>query len=116
MLQAEKTYADDAQEMSLSELAIAGVGSSYLLTQLLCEEFKVQPDFALGYSKGEASMWASLNVWKNPHALIEMTQTSPIFTTAISGELTAVRQDWQLSSDESIQWNSFVVRSESTQL
>ncbi|MEZ8699592.1 PfaB family protein [Vibrio lentus] len=111
MLQAEKTYADDAQEMSLSELAIAGVGSSYLLTQLLCDEFKVQPDFALGYSKGEASMWASLNVWKNPHALIEMTQTSPIFTTAISGELTAVRQDWQLNGDESIQWNSFVVRS-----
>ncbi|CDT81890.1 PfaB, omega-3 polyunsaturated fatty acid synthase [Vibrio coralliirubri] len=112
MLQADKTYAKDSQEMSLSELAIAGVGSSYLLTQLLCDEFKVQPDFALGYSKGEASMWASLNVWKNPHALIEMTQTSPIFTTAISGELTAVRQDWQLNSDESIQWNSFVVRSD----
>ncbi len=112
MLQAKKTYADNSQEMSLSELAIAGVGSSYLLTQLLCEEFKVQPNFALGYSKGEASMWASLNVWKNPHALIEMTQTSPIFTTAISGELTAVRQDWQLNGDESIQWNSFVVRSD----
>ncbi|MFA0309991.1 omega-3 polyunsaturated fatty acid synthase PfaB [Vibrio splendidus] len=112
MLQAEKTYAEDSQEMSLSELAIAGVGSSYLLTQLLFDEFKVQPDFALGYSKGEASMWASLNVWKNPHALIEMTQTSPIFTTAISGELTAVRQDWQLDCDESIQWNSFVVRSD----
>ncbi|MCG9543220.1 PfaB family protein [Vibrio sp. Isolate33] len=112
MLQADKTYAEDSQEMSLSELAIAGVGSSYLLTQLLCDEFKVQPDFALGYSKGEASMWASLNVWKNPHALIEMTQTSPIFTTAISGELTAVRQDWQLNIDESIQWNSFVVRSD----
>ncbi|PTP39634.1 PfaB family protein [Vibrio splendidus] len=112
MLQAEKTYAEDSQEMSLSELAIAGVGSSYLLTQLLCDEFKVQPDFALGYSKGEASMWASLNVWKKPHALIEMTQTSPIFTTAISGELTAVRQDWQLNGDESIQWNSFVVRSD----
>ncbi|WP_261885424.1 PfaB family protein [Vibrio pomeroyi] len=112
MLQADKTYAEDSQEMSLSELAIAGVGSSYLLTQLLCDEFKVQPDFALGYSKGEASMWASLNVWKNPHALIEMTQTSPIFTTAISGELTAVRQDWKLNGDESIQWNSFVVRSD----
>ncbi|MCL9773980.1 PfaB family protein [Vibrio methylphosphonaticus] len=110
MLQARKTYAAEAQDMSLSELAIAGVGSSYLLTQLLCEEFQVIPDFALGYSKGEASMWASLGVWRNPHALIEMTQTSPIFTTAISGELTAVRQDWQLDSEEEIQWNSFVVR------
>lgn len=112
MLQAEKTYGADPAEMTLGELAIAGVGSSYLLTQVLCEEFAVKPDFALGYSKGEASMWASLGVWKNPHALIKMTQTSPIFTTAISGELTAVREAWQLDDNETITWNSFVVRSE----
>ncbi|MCW8345648.1 PfaB family protein [Vibrio sp. ZSDZ65] len=116
MLRAEKTYSDDAQEMSLSELAIAGVGSSYLLTQLLCDEFAVKPDFALGYSKGEASMWASLNVWKNPHALIEMTQTSPIFTTAISGKLTAVREDWNLTETDDIRWNSFVVRSDAASI
>lgn len=116
MLQAKKTYSDDAQEMSLSELAIAGVGSSYLLTQLLCDEFAVKPDFALGYSKGEASMWASLNVWKNPHALIEMTQTSPIFTTAISGKLTAVREDWNLTETDDIRWNSFVVRSDAASI
>ncbi|MGF1832958.1 PfaB family protein [Photobacterium sanguinicancri] len=123
MLQANKTYAashdngnnktdNQPQEMTLSELAIAGVGSSYILTQLLCESFSVKPDFALGYSKGEASMWASLGVWRNPHALIEMTQTSPIFTTAISGELTAVREVWQLGENEAITWNSFLVRSE----
>ncbi|MGF1734202.1 PfaB family protein [Photobacterium satsumensis] len=119
MLQADKTYStsnekagSSSQEMTLSELAIAGVGSSYILTQLLCDSFSVKPDFALGYSKGEASMWASLGVWRNPHALIEMTQTSPIFTTAISGELTAVREVWQLNQDEEITWNSFLVRSE----
>lgn len=110
VLQAEHIYGEDAASMSLSQLAIAGVGSSYLLTKLLCEEFKVQPNFALGYSKGEASMWASLGVWQDPHALIKATQTSPIFTTAISGELTAVREVWQLKDDEDIQWNSFVVR------
>ncbi len=60
MLQAEKTYGTDPAEMTLGELAIAGVGSSYLLTQVLCEEFAVKPDLALGYSKGEASMW---QVW-----------------------------------------------------
>jgi PfaB family protein len=113
MLQAEKTYGENPAEMTLGELAIAGVGSSYLLTQLLCEEFAVKPDFALGYSKGEASMWASLGVWKNPHALIELTQTSPIFTTAISGKLTAVREAWHLTDAEEITWNSFVVRCES---
>lgn len=111
-LQTDKIYSETPIEMSLSELAIAGVGTSYLLTQLLCDEFNIKPDFALGYSKGEASMWASLNVWKDPHALIEMTKTSPIFTSAISGELTAVRQAWNLSDDEEIIWNSFVVRSD----
>lgn len=116
MLQAEKTYGENPAEMTLGELAIAGVGSSYLLTQLLCEEFAVKPDFALGYSKGEASMWASLGVWKNPHALIELTQTSPIFTTAISGKLTAVREAWQLTDADEITWNSFVVRCDSTSI
>ncbi len=113
MLQADKTYptsADSKAEMSLGEMAIAGVGTSYLFTRLLCDEFKVTPNYALGYSKGEASMWASLGVWQNPHALIEQTKTSPIFTSAISGELTAVRQEWQLEQGESIKWNSFVVR------
>lgn len=110
MLQAHKTYGASAEEMSLSELAIAGVGSSYLLTKLLTQEFKVHPSFALGYSMGEAAMWASLDVWQAPHALIEATQTSPIFTTAISGELSAVRHAWQLKADEQIVWNSFVVR------
>ncbi len=116
MLQAEKTYGENPAEMTLGELAIAGVGSSYLLTQLLCEEFAVKPDFALGYSKGEASMWASLGVWKNPHALIELTQTSPIFTTAISGKLTAVREAWQLTDADEITWNSFVVRCDSASI
>ncbi|WP_162618083.1 eicosapentaenoate synthase subunit PfaB [Shewanella halifaxensis] len=116
MLQAEHIYHLDAKHaanMSLGDLAIAGVGSSYLLTQLLTDEFNVKPNFALGYSMGEASMWASLGVWQNPHALISKTQTDPLFTSAISGKLTAVRQAWQLDdADAEIQWNSFVVRSD----
>ncbi|QQX82590.1 PfaB family protein [Shewanella sp. KX20019] len=118
MLQAEQIYHLDpkrAAAMDLGDLAIAGVGSSYILTQLLTDEFKVSPDFALGYSMGEASMWASLGVWKNPHDLISKTQTDPLFTSAISGKLTAVRQAWQLSNNEpDIVWNSFVVRSPAT--
>ncbi|MGS0675060.1 PfaB family protein [Shewanella sp. 125m-1] len=116
MLQADSIYHLDpnvAPAMELGSLAIAGVGSSYLLTQLLVDEFKVQPNFALGYSMGEASMWASLGVWTKPHELISKTQTDPLFTSAISGELTAVRRAWQLKEqDADIVWNSFVVRSE----
>ena len=115
MLQADAIYHTDsktAAAMPLGNLAIAGVGASYLLTQLLVDEFQITPNFALGYSMGEASMWASLGVWENPHALIEKTQTDPLFTSAISGKLSAVRQAWQLSDDEHIDWNSFVVRCE----
>ncbi|WP_051484682.1 PfaB family protein [Shewanella waksmanii] len=114
MLQADAIYDLDpktAANMALGDLAIAGVGSSYMLTQLLTQAFKIKPNFALGYSMGEASMWASLGVWQNPHALIAKTQTDPLFTSAISGDLTAVRAAWQLqNSDEAIDWNSFVVR------
>ncbi|ABE55907.1 omega-3 polyunsaturated fatty acid synthase PfaB [Shewanella denitrificans OS217] len=100
--------------MSLSQLAIAGVGASYLLTKLLDKEFNIKPKLALGYSMGEASMWASLNVWQQPHSLIEATQSSTIFTQDISGALNCVRKDWQLThtdgqADE-IVWNSFVTR------
>ena len=116
MLQADAIYNVDAKippAMPLGDLAIAGVGSSYLLTQLLLNEFNITPNFALGYSMGEASMWASLGVWSNPHTLIEKTQHDPLFTRAISGPLTAVRKAWQLShTDADILWNSFVVRAE----
>ncbi|GIU37407.1 PfaB family protein [Shewanella schlegeliana] len=115
MFQAEAIYNLDPKvtpAMPLGDLAIAGVGSSYLLTQLLVKEFGITPNFALGYSMGEASMWASLGVWKDPHALIEKTKTDPLFTRAISGKLTAVRRAWQLNeADAEIVWNSFVVRS-----
>ncbi|QFU23715.1 PfaB family protein [Shewanella eurypsychrophilus] len=115
MFQADAIYHLDPKvtpAMQLGDLAIAGVGSSYLLTQLLVKQFKITPNFALGYSMGEASMWASLGVWNAPHALIEKTKTDPLFTSAISGKLTAVRKAWQLTnSDADIVWNSFVVRS-----
>jgi PfaB family protein len=111
MLQADSIYqADKTAEMSLGDMAIAGVGSSYLLTKLLCQVFAIKPDFAMGYSMGEAAMWASLNVWQQPETMIEQTKTNRIFTTDISGPLNCVRQLWQLSDDEQIVWNSFVVR------
>lgn len=114
MLQADGIYHQDKQytaQMPLCDLAIAGVGASYLLTQLLQEEFAIQPRFALGYSMGEAAMWASLGVWLQPQQLIAKTQNDPLFTSVISGELTAVRQAWELDNKEAIHWNSFVVRS-----
>lgn len=119
MLQSPQIYAVDsktAANMNLSQQAISGVGASYLFTKLLTQVFNIQPKIALGYSMGEAAMWASLDVWQTPHALINATENSDIFNHTISGELTAVRQAWRLESNESIVWNSFVVRSGSNEI
>ncbi|WP_282109920.1 PfaB family protein [Shewanella algicola] len=113
MLQTQAIYATaekNNNHMSLSELAIAGVGASYMLSNILQDEFEITPAFALGYSMGEAAMWASLGVWQAPHQLIDSTQNSSIFNQDISGELRCVRQAWQLANDEPIVWNSFVTR------
>nr|WP_283104342.1 PfaB family protein [Shewanella inventionis] len=113
MLQSQAIYATkekNSNHMSLSELAIAGVGASYMLSKILQDEFAITPRFALGYSMGEAAMWASLGVWQTPQKLIEATQNSSIFNQDISGELRCVRQAWQLANDEPIVWNSFVTR------
>ncbi|RBP83033.1 PfaB family protein [Shewanella putrefaciens] len=119
MLQSPLIYAADvkaAAGMSLSQQAISGVGASYLFTKLLTQVFNIKPKMALGYSMGEAAMWASLDVWQTPHAMINATENSDIFNHAISGELTAVRRAWQLADDEAIVWNSFVVRSGSHEI
>ena len=119
MLQSPQIYAADvktAASMSLSQQAISGVGASYLFTKLLTQVFNIKPKMALGYSMGEAAMWASLDVWQTPHAMINATENSDIFNHAISGELTAVRRAWQLKDNESIVWNSFVVRADSKEI
>ena len=123
MLQADKIYSayqsttNDKEakrtlpkldDISLAELAIAGVGTSYLFTQLLCRSFKLTPRFTLGYSMGEAAMWASLGIWQTPHQLIDKTLNTPLFTSMVSGTLSTVKQAWQQT--EPIHWNSFLVR------
>lgn len=119
MLQSPQIYAENiktAAGMNLSQQAISGVGASYLFTKLLTQVFNIKPKMALGYSMGEAAMWASLDVWQTPHAMINATENSDIFNHAISGELTAVRRAWQLADDEAIAWNSFVVRADSHEI
>lgn len=86
----------DEKGMTLAEQAIAGVGSSYLLTQLLTQEFQIHPQFAMGYSMGEVSMWACLGVWENPYDMVEDTFSTALFSSMISGNLHAVREAWGL--------------------
>ncbi|NKF51086.1 PfaB family protein [Shewanella sp. WXL01] len=105
-----KDKAIDVSQMALKELAIAGGGASFMLTRLLQRVFNITPNYAMGYSMGEAAMWASLGVWHKPHSLVAATDNSSIFNHDISGELNCVRQTWQLGAHDTINWNSFVVR------
>ncbi|WP_335912414.1 MULTISPECIES: PfaB family protein [Shewanella] len=99
-----------APTMTLAEQAVSGVGASVLLTQILRRELKLRPAFAIGYSMGEAAMFAANGVWDKPFALVKPTLESRIFSEQISGALTAVRQEWQLDARDAIYWNSFLLR------
>lgn len=106
----EEATPSPAPTMTLAEQAVAGVGASVLLTQILRREFKLRPAFAIGYSMGEAAMFAANGVWDKPFALVKPTLESRIFSEQISGALTAVRQEWQLDARDAIGWNSFLLR------
>ncbi len=106
----EEATPSPAPTMTLAEQAVAGVGASVLLTQILRREFKLRPAFAIGYSMGEAAMLAANGVWDKPFALVKPTLESRIFSEQISGALTAVRQEWQLDARDAICWNSFLLR------
>ena len=106
----EEATPSPAPTMTLAEQAVAGVGASVLLTQILRREFKLRPAFAIGYSVGEAAMFAANGVWDKPFALVKPTLESRIFSEQISGALTAVRQEWQLDARDAICWNSFLLR------
>ncbi len=106
----EEATPSPAPTMTLAEQAVAGVGASVLLTQILRREFKLRPAFAIGYSMGEAAMFAANGVWDNPFALVKPTLESRIFSEQISGALTAVRHEWQLDARDAIGWNSFLLR------
>ncbi|PSS73000.1 PfaB family protein [Shewanella algae] len=106
----EEAAPSPAPTMTLAEQAVAGVGASVLLTQILRREFKLRPAFTIGYSMGEAAMFAANGVWDKPFALVKPTLESRIFSEQISGALTAVRQEWQLDARDAICWNSFLLR------
>lgn len=140
LISIRKSSADE-KGMTLAEQAISGVGSSYLWTKLLTEEFQLTPHFAMGYSMGEVSMWACLGVWKNPYDMVEDTFTTGLFSSMISGSLHAVRKAWGLKHegqfsqaldvdidigddamikddfhDEKVCWGSYLLRKPATEI
>ncbi|MFO6422184.1 PfaB family protein [Motilimonas sp. KMU-193] len=111
-LLADKHFGRDGQGTDqLTTLAQAGVGSAWLLSQWLQDEWQISPRFAFGYSLGEVSMWAGLGLWQSPQILGERLRSSAAFTQGITGALQGVARLWGQALDRKINWASYSVRS-----
>lgn len=97
----------------IMKISRCGMSWSVIYTMILAGYFGLVPECAMGYSMGEASMMASMMVWKNPADLGVLMNKSDLFSRALSGELTAVRDDWNLPEahgDETEQiWESYTL-------
>jgi PfaB family protein len=77
--------------MDVSE---CGTSFSVLYSEILRSHFHLEPDMAVGYSMGEASMFASLGVWENPIHISQNLKNSDIFKNKLSGNLESIRKYW----------------------
>ncbi len=81
---------------NIMNISQSSMSWSVIYTMILAGYFGLIPDCAMGYSMGETSMMASMMIWKNPADLGVHMNKSDLFTRALSGELTAVRDDWNM--------------------
>ncbi|MCZ7669173.1 MAG: hypothetical protein M5U34_19275 [Chloroflexi bacterium] len=92
----------------------SGATFSTLATKVLRDQFKVQPDGALGYSLGEMTMMFGAGVWSVADNNSELVGTSPLFTERLAGVQTVVREHWHLPpadpQDQMPIWGIFVLK------
>lgn len=90
----------EAKEIELLDDSLSMLMSSVILsmgfTEIVQNYFQVQPQFAFGYSLGEASMMFALNVWKQAEHLASSINSSSVFKEQLSGPKHTARQYWGL--------------------
>ena len=72
----------------------SGATFSTLVTTILRNQFKVQPQAALGYSLGEMTMMFALGVWSLRDNNSAHLRKSSLFRDRLSGPQNAVREYW----------------------
>lgn len=111
----EQKLIDHPVTMFESEVAFAG-----LMTTILKNYFQIQPHCAFGYSMGETSMMLAQGVWTNINQNDDALNSSPLFTTRLSGPKNAVREYWGLPLVENNQseeiWSNYVLMSPESQV
>ncbi|MGD1911160.1 MAG: PfaB family protein [Rivularia sp. (in: cyanobacteria)] len=98
----EKQLLDDSAAMFENEIVIAR-----LLSVVLQDDFQVKPKFAFGYSLGEVSMMSAIGVWNKFSQVSNALNSSTLFGDRLSGAKNAVREFWQLPSQEELPDNNF---------
>ncbi|MBU2872226.1 PfaB family protein [Colwellia sp. E2M01] len=105
---------DLALRGNLADIAEAGVAFSCVFTKIFTDVFKLNADFATGYSMGEVSMYAALGCWQKPSLLTKRLANSVTFNERLSGDLVTLRERWQLPSsahDEALPvWETYTIK------
>jgi PfaB family protein len=91
----EKQLTDDVLGMLDAEIAIAG-----LMTGIMKDYFRVQPQSVFGYSLGEISMICAQGLWADFNQGSHTLNASSLFKTRLAGPKNAVRAYWGLPQME----------------
>lgn len=77
------------------------------ITQIMRDEFQLQPKMAFGYSLGETSMMVATGVWDDFTQGIIALHASTLFSDRLSGAKKAVREYWKIPSSQYLPNNDF---------
>ncbi|HEY5714947.1 MAG TPA: PfaB family protein [Psychromonas sp.] len=97
----------------LTNIAECGVGFACVFTRIFEQVFNIKADFSAGYSMGEVSMFAALGCWQNPGLMSERLANSPTFKHRLSGDLSALRELWQLPAVSELSepvWETYSIK------
>jgi acyl transferase domain-containing protein len=81
---------------NLADIAEAGVGFACVFSKIFTKVFKLNADFATGYSMGEVSMYAALGCWQQPGLMSVRLANSATFNERLCGDLLTLREHWDL--------------------
>ena len=108
----EATLSERAVALASNPIALIESGMTFamLYTRLIRDTFGVQPRSALGYSLGEISMLWAAGVWNSGDTISEAWHRSPLFKTRLFGPKEAVREYWNLETEEDDFWGSYILK------
>ncbi|MEB3218922.1 MAG: PfaB family protein [Nostocales cyanobacterium 94392] len=94
------------------------VGFAALMSAILEDYFRVQPQSCFGYSLGEVSMAIAQGIWTGFNQTSSSLNSSELFTSRLSGCKNAVREYWGLTNEEikGEFWGNYVLMADVSQV